>query len=573
MALADSSPQLQNGSNWVVEHTTEVPDLLIPEGATVKASTGHSLTMTVNGIGTALRPGHYTGAVVLTVTDDVLVKFHDLPPHHFRSAVYIDNGKYLEDKSVSAAVVGGHVDDHRAENISVTSTDEHFNGVVVTGSSHYTISHPRILLDGIGGNDFAGFGAAIMSSGEAQVTVQDARITTVGPVRPAIFVGGHSTMTVNNSSIETFSGALPPDYKFTIEVGKMWEVPWMLGLSGNSRATNLVDHGTVYYNNSHIRAHGWGALSTDDANVVRMYAKNTLIETVGSGYGAYSIGDSIDSFSHCRFNVADIGLIMAAEGSGLFTDGTVVESGRFGVMMHSGGGGGLLTINKGSVFHTKSTAIQVKGRGTHIVVDRAQIKADNGILLQAMLNDDPFAAGMGPGGPGTGPGGPGAPPPPPVGVQSSRETVATRGVAFDISTSVTAAFRHVALRGDIINSRTSQGDMIVTLDAAQLRGAISTATAVAASGQAPNAATYRAIGDVINTLGATNDAHGLQVKLLNHSQWTVTKTSYLTELTLAPGTHLHTEKGERLTLLVDGVATPAHAGHFSGHVELRVAAM
>ncbi|KAH2813745.1 hypothetical protein KXV85_004925, partial [Aspergillus fumigatus] len=156
-----------------------------------------------------------------------------------------------------------------------------------------------------------------------------------------------ATVHVNDAEIEVLNGTLPAGYKFTVDMGKMMEVPWMLGLSGNVRATNLVDYGTVYYNRSHIRAQGWGAVSTDDSIKVRMFVKDSLIETVESGYGCYSIGDSVDSFSHSIIRAADIGCIMAAQGSILISVGTRVEAGQYGVMMHSAAGGGQLVIDKG----------------------------------------------------------------------------------------------------------------------------------------------------------------------------------------------------------------------------------
>jgi hypothetical protein len=537
---------LAPGSTRVVEQTTHLNSLTIPPGATLTAPAAHSLTMTLDGVGMTIKPGTYRGNIVLTVTDDIAVKFEGLPPFHYKTAVYIDDGRYVPAKSVAAAVVGGKVGATGATNISITSNEESFNGILVTGNSKYTVDNPAISLNG-NGNDFAGLGAALMSSGRADVTVSKATITTKGAVRTGIFVGGESTMRVNDSSIEVFNGTLPADYKFNIDAGKMMEVPWMLGLSGNVRATMLVDHGTVYYNHSHIKAQAWGALSTDGPGVFRMYVSDSLIETVDSGYGAYSLGNSLDQFSHCTFNVADIGLIIAADGSGTFTDGTVVNSRRFGVMMHSGIGGGTLLIDKGSVFNTKSTAIQVKGRGTHIVIDDAKINAANGIILQAMVNDDPMA----PAGPLPG---------------SANPAVAADGNA---PSAVTAIFKNVALTGDIINSRTSQGDMDLAFQSARITGSITTASAASSTGKAPTAQTYTQIGEVKNTFGATADKYGLQLTLDRRSSWTVDQTSYLTRLTLAEGATIVARKGFEVTLLVNGQKTPIKAGTYAGNIVLQ----
>ncbi|MFT3763032.1 MAG: hypothetical protein QM761_10610 [Pseudoxanthomonas sp.] len=548
---------------WVVDKAGEYRSLVIPEGTRVVAPAGKTLTLAVNGVSVPIRPGTYAGKVVLTPADDIVVKYHDLEPHHFRTAVYIDNGRYVAGKSVPAAVLGGDVGDGRANGLKVESRDERFNGIIVTGDSKYVIDDPVIDLTGNGGNDFAGFGAAIMTSGKADVVVNRPRIRTRGAVRTAVFVGGHSTLRVNDADIEVFNGALPPDYKFTIEVGKMMEVPWMLGLSGNVRATNLVDYGTVYYTNSHIRAQGWGVLSTDDAAVTRMYVKDSLIETVDSGYGAYSIGDTLDSFSNTTFNVADIGLIMAGQGSGLFTDGTVVNSRRYGVMMHSGNGGGTLTIEKGSVFNTRTTAIQVKGRGAKVLIDDARIHAGNGVILQAMVNDDPFLKKMMAGGPPAGPivGEQATPAPGPGGMP---------GAPPDVGPDVDVVLRNVALNGDFLNTRTEEGALSLKLENASVVGAISTGAQAPIGGQEPTPETYWQIGDVVNTLGPASGKHGIDVSVGSGSKWVVTRDSYLTGLALADGAQIAAPPGYRLTLRVDGKDTTLTPGRYNGRIEFRV---
>jgi hypothetical protein len=97
---------LEAGSTWVVDRTTRLNGLTIPEGATVAAPPGHNLTLTVDGAGFPIKPGFYKGDVVLTVTDEILVKFGKLDPHHFRTAIYVDDGIVIPSKSVASAAVG-----------------------------------------------------------------------------------------------------------------------------------------------------------------------------------------------------------------------------------------------------------------------------------------------------------------------------------------------------------------------------------------------------------------------------------------------------------------------------------
>lgn len=555
LALAGGVAQAETAPSLVTA-TTTYSDLTIASQAVPVAPDGKLLTLTVDGVETALAPGHYAGKVVLTVTDDIPVDYHKVMLHHFRAAAYVQDGALVPAKSVMAALSPqAVVGEGLLSNAAITSHGERFNGIVVAGRGAYRIDHPVIDFTGNGGNDFAGFGAGIMATDNADVTIDRPIIRTTGAIRTALFVGGNATVHVNDAEIEVRNGTLPPDYKFTVDMGKMMEVPWMLGLSGNVRATNLVANGTVYYNRSHIRAQGWGAVSTDDSVHVRMYVNDSLIETVDSGYGCYSIGDSIDTFTHSIVRAADVGCIMAAQGSVVFTDGTLVESGRFGVMMHSGEGGGTLRIDKGSHLRARETAIEVKGIGTTVVVDDATIQAGNGVILQSMDNDDPFMKAIMR---GEIPAGMSAPPP---GVAAADKT----GPAP--SPDVVATFRNTALVGNFFNARSKNSAMILRFANATLTGQIATSTAAATLGKEPTAATYREIGRVTNTAGFVAGSAGVEVVLDAGSRWTVAGPSYLRALTLAPGARLESVRG-KATMQVDGKIVPIRPGTYRGAIIL-----
>ncbi len=510
---------------------------------------------------------------MLSLADPVTVKYKNLDPQDYRAAVYVRDGKVQAGQSLLAAASGGHVDDQGARGTSIVSSDPRFNGIIVGGTGKYTIADSTFRLTGNGGNDFAGYGAAIMATDHADLTVRNVRIDNQGAIRTAVFVGGDAVVHVEDSDISVFNGALPADYQFNVDLGRMMEVPWMLGLSGNVRATNLVANGTVYYTRSHIRAQGWGALSTDDSVRVRMYVKDSTVETLESGYGAYSIGDSLDWFSHSKLRVADVGVIMAAQGSATFTDGTELDSGRFGVMVHSGGGG-TLAVDKRSVVRSKQTAILVKGSGTNIVIDDARVEAGNGVLVQGMANDDPYMkkmmagggppmGGGGPGGPGAGPGGPGGGP----------GSAATVGIDTGpkASPDIVATLRNATLEGDLLNGRTEQGDLLVKLEHARLTGAVSSSQIKPATGDELTAATRQWIGVVVNTLGPSPQAgRGTQVSVDATSRWTVARSSWLTKLAIARGGQLLAPRGARLELLVDGRPRKLAPGNFTGDIELRV---
>jgi len=606
VAACSVKKDMASGSTWEVAEITALDSLTIADGAVIKAPEGYSLTMTVDGVETGINPGAYTGKIVLTPTENIIKD-----TYNFRAAVYIENGKYVPEKSVAAAVTAGTVTDTSATDVKIISVGEKFNGIMVTGDSKssYSIVNPVINFTGNGANDFVGYGAAIATAGKAEVIIDNANINNTGAARTAIWVGGDSITKVNNSYIEVHNGTLPADYEFSVQPGKMMEVPWMLGTKGNLRATNLADNGTVYYNNTHIKAQGWGCLSSDNVSTApKINATDCVIETIESGYGAFSLGTTVATFSNCTFNVKDYGII-SQDGDGVFTDGTVVNSGRFGAMYW--GSGAYLTIDKGSVFNTKSTVIQCKGGSTDIVVDNAELNPGNGIILQMMANDDPNQMGGGGGGiPGGGmPGGgmPGGDPaggrqggapsgapgsaggqgggmpggaPPGGGMEGGGMPGGQGGMpgggSGSASKDVNASFSNVTLTGDIINANTASAPLAVTFKNARITGAITTATLEHALGPNGEEITmdhpelYYLIGEVTNTYCATDDAHGVSVSLEQGSTWVVDKTSFLTELTVAEDAVLKAPEGSTVTMTVDGATKAIKAGTYKGKIVLTI---
>ena len=555
------------GATWTVDRTTRLTSLTVAPGAAVVAAPGHSLTMTVNRVETDIRPGRFSGNIVLTPTIAMPTPFNEMGSRQindFRTAIYIDDGAYVPDKSVSAAVQAGPgaVTGTAAKNVTIVSRGNEFNGIMVAGDSHYTIDHPTITLVGNGRNDFVGFGAGIRVGGTANVTINDATIRDRGVVRTAIWVGDHATATINNAVIESRDGVMPRDYDWSWvhpERSKdvMMEVPWMLGIRGNDRATLVVGSGTVTYNNSLIRSEDWGAMSTDDpTGEIRLTAANCRVETVRSGYGAYSVGDSLDTFRHTSFDVADYGIILAG-GSAIFTDGSVVNSRRIGVMAHDAASGSLV-IDQGSVFNTKGPVIQLKSASPTITVNDAALHSASGVILQSMVDDDPNRGGG-----------------PPPGAAASAVPAPDTYDAPHPNKDVNASFKDVTLDGDFINSATSEGAMNLRFENAAITGAITTATEVHATGphgeklvMQDNPDLYYLIGREIDTYAPTHDAHGVSVSL-SHSHWTVDKASYLTGLDIGRDSTVAAPKGYRLIMTLNGVARQPRPGHFAGALTLR----
>jgi len=567
LAACDSAPSGHSktvDNTWEVSEITSLDQLTIAEDATVTAPEGWQITMTVDHVETGIAPGTYTGDIVLTPTVNIPRKalLHG-DTYDLRPALYIDNNEIIPEKSVQSAVAGGTFTGASATDIRITSVGENFNGIITAGDTQYTLENPEFNFTGNGGNDFAGYGSALMTTDNSELTVSNARIITNGAIRTAVWGGDSSIIRVDDSYIETMNPPLPDDYLDPFEDAGpvMMKVPFMLGMTGSCRATNLVQSATAYYTNTHIRAHGWGALSTDASQDVKLYATGCTIETVDSGYGAYALGGSTGTFSDCTFDVVDMA-VCGTGGDCIFTDGTKVTSGRFGVMYH---GAGSITIDKGSVFDTKSTVIQLKSPGHTITVDSAELKAGNGILIQTMANDDPNRPGGGAPAAGAGDieGFEGGAPADRKPAEGADETNAT--------------FSNVTLAGDIVNGNTAAETMNITLKSATLTGAITTATvehALGPGGEAVSMETpelYYLIGEVTNTYCARpEDPHGLTVSLDQASSWIVSKTSYLTGLTLAEGAQITAPEGCRVTLTVDGKETAIEAGAWEGAIVLEI---
>jgi hypothetical protein len=580
------------GSTWVVDRTTSLTGLTIGSGAVVKASEGSLVTLTVDGVETPIEAKTYKGNIVLTVTKDIPVTVTGMAnkTYHYRTAVYIDNGKYVADKSVAAAVEGGTVTDTAAKDLKITSVGPNFNGIIVTGDkkSTYSIINPVIKMTGNGTNDFAGFGASIMTDGKAEVTIENARINNTGAVRTAVWVGGDSITKINNSEIEVQNGTLPKTYGWSWTKGGggdsgdvMMEVPWMLGLVGNCRATNALGNGDATYTNTHVKAQAWGVLSTDACKNTKLTAIKCVLETVESGYGSYADG-ATNKFSGCTFNVNDYGLICTG-GIVTFTDGTIVNSGRLGVMSHRGSG--KIFVDKGTVFNTKKAVFQVKSGKPTFIVDNAKLNSASGVILQAMLNDDPnsnFGAAPaqgtagGAGGDKGGARGAGGP----AGGAPGGDKGGMPDAAGGAATAVTAIFKNMTMSGDIVNSMTSESDVVASFEKASITGAITTATAVHATGKKGEKLVmqdkpdlYYLIGEIIETYAQTNDKYGVKVSLDGGSTWVVSKTSYLTGLTIANGATVAAPKGYKLSMTIDGAAKEIKAGDYKGKITMTLTKM
>ncbi|MFT4228918.1 MAG: hypothetical protein QM602_01350 [Microbacterium sp.] len=591
----------------VITKTTVLSALRIEEGGALVAPEGYTLTLTVNGVETgqkvtstgatetAIQPGSYRGRIVLTVAEENPVLFNGLT-YDFRQALYVDGDGVDTAKSVAAAFQG-KAGATSAKNVSITSTGEAFNGVYVVDAD-YTLVNPRISLTGNGRSDFAGMGAGIIGSGDDTTLVVDgAKISNKGAVRPAIIATDGANVIVKNSTIRTRDGVLPDDYVSSVNLSYMQDAPWMLGISGNNRATNVLGENTqATYISSSITSQNWGALSVDSGDDMKLSAINSTVRNSGEdGYGTYVIGDATETFLGVDFDVATYATIVTG-GSATYGDSTktavaalneslglgltakelrrlpvkatTIDSGRFGWMWHNSG---TVTISGKTTVKTRETVFLNKGQQATVVVDGsdgAKIATTGGVLYQLMDNDDPgpdAENGMAN-----------------TGVFTENTADVVKDESFDVSavhtTDAVTTLSDIAVRGDVYNAY--RGDvatrgtaqprnLVLTLDDADLTGVVSASTALHEQSTITSA-DYRLLGVVTNTVGPVVN-NGIIVSLTDHATWTVTGTSYLSSLTVEKGSSITAPKGKSVTLTVDGVVTKLVAGTtYTGDVVLTV---
>jgi hypothetical protein len=437
---------LAAGENWAITETSELDSLTIGEGASITPPPGKSVTLTVDGVELGQRlattagydlvfiPDVYVGDVVLTVADANPVEYKAAGAsgaaaspivQPFRQALCVDDVGFSEFKSVLAAVAGTQPTADGADDITISSTGECFNGIFA--SSSYVVKNAEINLSGNGRSDSSGYGAGVVGTGVGTTLVLDgANITTTGAARSAVVASDGANVIVKNSEIQTNNGDLPDDYVPTIDPLQIRSAPWMLGLSGNVRATNLLGTNTkAAYINTSLGSEGWGVLSTDGCVNPTLTAIHSQIAVNGQdGYGSYGVGGATEYFLGCDLNVASyatisrrsflhygdstpekvselnsgLGLGLTAEElAAIPSQGTIVNSLRFGVMWHGGGtsgDAGTLDITGATVFNTKEAVFLDKGQAVKVTVDGtagAKLNPENGILMQVMDDDDPGA--------------------------------------------------------------------------------------------------------------------------------------------------------------------------------------
>jgi len=372
--------------------------------------------------------------------------------------------------------------------------------------------------------------------------------------------------------------------------------PWVLGIMGNARGTNLMgDKAATVLVNTDVQAANWGALSTDNGSDNRLTVIDSTLSVVGceadkkdpyhktwgSGYGTYILGCDED-FRGVKMNVGTyIGI--AREGNAIYrsskgsirvvspTSGKVLYEGEgkgavcelnsdvFGIMAHDKAE---LTLTDGTVMNTRNAAFLMRAGGVVIrIEDGAKVNPADGVLLQ-IIDDDDMTVGVDwnapkeiqfhtdfyekEGWPSENgqitskmpPPDPSDMPPPPPGDEEMPEP------RFDVHFKAS----DTALTGDLYNGSGYYGQqakqLYVTLGkGASLTGSISATETIHVdeNGKQNTHFTideYYYLGHVANRV-FFNEDNKVEVTLEAGSSWTVTKPGIITALTVMDGACLN----------------------------------
>lgn len=344
-------------------------------------------------------------------------------------------------------ITAGTWNDTEADGIVINSTNGGFNPIIIK-DSQYTIKNAKISIisdaDGSTTCDFSGLGAAIAAYGDDTVLwIKDSEVKVSGVANLALFADDGSDVIVENSAFHSDGGTLYAGYRNSPDQSTMVAPPWILGIMGTSRTTNLMgDNSSTTVIDSKVSSAQWAILSTDSGTNMQLNVVNTEMSLTGAsyvlqndstfgtengnvsnpytkraGYGTYTIGQADERFYGVTMNVGTYANILTG-GYATYTalkageevklldandnvlttyvptadKVTTINSDTFGFMIHQNSGlpANILTIEEGTVVNSGYTTFLHKTGSSLVanVTSGSVLNPGNGILIQAMDNDD-----------------------------------------------------------------------------------------------------------------------------------------------------------------------------------------
>ena len=186
----------------------------------------------------------------------------------YDAALYVTAEGIDAEKSATERISSGDYDNNGASGIVINDGESGHNGILVVDAD-YAITGATIDMltdaDGTDTCDFSGKGTAVAAFGSgANVTIEDSTIHTSGVATMPIFADDGAMVTFKNSTLQSDGGTLSADYLNTPSQTLMVAPPWILGIMGNARGSNMMGRDTTTnVIDSETSAGAWAVLSTD----------------------------------------------------------------------------------------------------------------------------------------------------------------------------------------------------------------------------------------------------------------------------------------------------------------------
>ena len=411
----------------------------------VKAEEGKVLVLVVDGVQKDLLPGksydvneNYEFAAVKPARIGgpssapwVPATEEEKATYYFREALYVNEGKIVDESSVKSVIVGGTYDENGADGITINAGGGHFNGILIDNGSKYTIKNAKFYAHGDGADDLSGWGACLMADNKSELTLEDSYIETAGATRCSIYADNTSIVNVKNTVI--YTQETPDTYQEYQDLvpAMMKRVPFALGMDGTVRSLNVMADGQGRFDNCIVVSTSWGTLSTDSGTAYdicgtyALNAKNTFsgigsleiaqegkeytavkemngvkygFTVGGSGYVTYADSGVHNRYENVEFYSPDFIQIMGSGNTGSSYIDSYLNAGHTAFMTQQTGGGTFDFTN--TTIDTVDSFIQIKSGAantgfSNVIVDNCKInfsgtstRAKDGILVELVESDD-----------------------------------------------------------------------------------------------------------------------------------------------------------------------------------------
>lgn len=327
-----------------------------------------------------------------------------IPTAEFRPQVYIKDG--VVQPLGCDGTVSGEIEADRAVRLRLNCSVPTVNGICVDGKSVYAVQDADIFMDGDCINDFAGNGAGLLVSGQAQVTLENSRIDVSGVLRPCILTDDHSSLTVKNCELTCRGGEPGPDHpghEVPLGMPGMLQAPPSMEVDGHSRLCLVSGNAHARFDDCTLVADAWAAFSTDAAwGDVYLEANRCNVTVERAGYGVFSDEGCVVALNDCTVKTASH-CAMVQGNAKLRLRNCELDSDRMGIYVFAiicPNGAQLADMALDNcVIRAKEMPVLIRGTNAYMDIRGTRLESGSGVLIKTEIFTDPNAAKVNPGEP------------------------------------------------------------------------------------------------------------------------------------------------------------------------------